>query len=149
MLYGLLADAIVAIHFAYVAFVVLGQLVIVVGAVARWQWVRNFWFRLAHLAAIGVVVMETVGQVPCPLTIWERDLRLAAGQQLSDATFVGRLLHDVMFFDDVPAEDFAPVYYTFGAIVLATFVLAPPRWPRRAARSPSTTENIAQTDLAT
>ena len=50
-----LADGLVALHVAYVAFIVLGQLLILAGLVFRWQWVRNFWFRLAHLVAIAIV----------------------------------------------------------------------------------------------
>ena len=43
-----LADGVVALHVSYVAFVVLGQLLILAGVVFRWQWVRNFWFRLGR-----------------------------------------------------------------------------------------------------
>lgn len=135
MLYILLADLIVAFHVAYVSFVLFGQLIIVVGAIARWKWVRNFWFRALHLVAIGVVVFEAVMKWECPLTTWERELLLAAGQTASDRTFVGRLLNGILFYD-VPAEAFAPVYFTFGAIVLSTFFLAPPRWPRKKNSAP-------------
>ncbi len=50
----MLADAIVIIHALFVAFVVFGMAAIVVGLVLRWGWVRNFWFRVLHLAAIGL-----------------------------------------------------------------------------------------------
>ena len=46
--YRLLADLIVAIHAAYVAFVVVGLLLILLGVACGWQWVRNWWFRIAH-----------------------------------------------------------------------------------------------------
>ena len=76
----MLADLIVVFHASYVSFVVLGLLVILIGAVLRWKWVRNFWFRIAHLAAIGVVVVESLAGIPCPLTVWESQLRRTAGQ---------------------------------------------------------------------
>jgi hypothetical protein len=128
VLYVYLADLVVAIHLAFVGFVVLGQLAIVVGAIARQAWARNFWLRTAHLLAIGIVVFETVAAIDCPLTIWERDLLKAAQLPVSERTFIGDLMHRVLIYD-IPSEAFASGYYTFGAIVLLTFVLAPPRWP--------------------
>ena len=35
----------------------------------------------------------------CPLTVWERDLRMLAGQPVSEATFIGRLMHDESYAD--------------------------------------------------
>ncbi|RDJ93603.1 DUF2784 family protein [Lacticaseibacillus rhamnosus] len=69
--YGLLADVIVAVHVAYVSNVVFGQLAIFVGVVRRWQWIRNFWFRVTHLVAISIVAFEAVMNIPCPLTVCE------------------------------------------------------------------------------
>ena len=48
-----LADVIVAAHVAYVSFVVLGVPTILLGWVCGWRWVRNPWFRYAHLGAIA------------------------------------------------------------------------------------------------
>ena len=36
----------VLLHAVYVAFVVLGMAAILAGIALRWQWVRNFWFRI-------------------------------------------------------------------------------------------------------
>jgi hypothetical protein len=132
MWYGLLADVIVAVHVAYVSYVVVGQLAIFAGVVLRWQWIRNFWFRVTHLVAIGIVAFEAVLNIPCPLTIWEARLRAAAGQPVSGETFVGRLLHNLLFFS-WPAWVFTVLYVGFALLVLATFVFAPPRWRRRPA----------------
>lgn len=127
VLYGFLADLVVAIHVAYVSFVVGGQLAIMAGIALRWQWIRNFWFRLAHLLAIMLVATESIADVECPLTVWERSLRLAAGQEVTGDTFIGRLLHALIFYDFKPWV-FTVTYITFAFIVLGTFVLAPPRW---------------------
>jgi hypothetical protein len=40
-------------------------------------------------------------------------------------------VHDVLFFENVPAWVFTVCYSLFGLAVLATFVLAPPRWKRK------------------
>lgn len=127
--YGLLADAIVAIHVAYVAYVLFGQLAILAGLALRRAWVYNFWFRVTHLVAIAIVAAEAVLGIPCPLTVWEQDLRGLAGQATTGETFVGRLLHNMLFYD-WPSWVFTTVYIAFASVVLATFVLAPPRRPR-------------------
>lgn len=128
-LYAVAADLVVAAHFAYVGFVVLGLLLTLTGIASRWEWVRNPWFRGVHLAMILVVVAESWFGVTCPLTTWEKDLRRAAGQASYGGDFVGRWLHEVLFFELPPAV-FTAIYMAFGVLVLATFVLAPPRWRR-------------------
>jgi hypothetical protein len=48
-----LADAVLVLHAGVVLFVVAGLALTLVGGALRWRWVRNFWFRAAHLAAIN------------------------------------------------------------------------------------------------
>jgi len=123
-----LADGLVALHVAYVAFIVLGQLLILAGIAFRWQWVRNFWFRLAHLVAIAIVAVEAVFDYTCPLTTLEYYLRERAGQQPSAESFIGRLMQSFIVHD-WPPWVFNVSHITFGFLVLLTFVLARPRWP--------------------
>jgi uncharacterized protein DUF2784 len=135
--YGIVADLIVAVHVAFVAYVVLGQLVILAGMLARWSWVRNLWFRCSHLLAIGIVALETVVGVSCPLTLWEQNLRSAAGQPVSEATFIGRMMHYILFYN-LPTWVFSTAYLSFFGLVVLTFVLAP---PRRRPRKPKSVES--------
>ena len=58
-LFRIAADATVCFHMAYVLFVVLGQATVMLGAVCGWNWIRNTTFRLLHLLAISVVVVES------------------------------------------------------------------------------------------
>src|SRR5262245_59338432 len=127
MVYRVLADLVVAVHFAYVAFVVVGQLLILFGILLRWGWVRNRWFRVAHLAAILIVAAEAVLNIACPLTVWEQRLRTLGGLPTRGGTFIGNLLDGLLFYD-FPPWVFTAVYLSFALLVLATFVLAPPRW---------------------
>src|ERR1700687_1873141 len=76
-----LADIVAAVHLAFVAYVIAAQVLIVVGVLARWAWVRNAWFRVSHLVMIGVVAVESLVDFDCPLTTWENLLRKAAGQE--------------------------------------------------------------------
>jgi hypothetical protein len=129
-IYRVLADLIVVLHFAYVAFVVFGMAAILLGIVRRWSWVRNFWFRMIHLAMIAIVVVESLCGILCPLTEWEDRLREASGAPNEPGTFIGRWAHDLLFLD-VPHWVFPVCYVVFGLAVLLAFVVAPPRWPRR------------------
>ena len=121
-LYSFLADAILVIHFAFVVFVVVGFLLILVGLLARWSWVHNRIFRIAHLAAIGIVVLQAwFGQL-CPLTIWENALRRRAGQSDYAETFVEHWLHEILFYQAEPWI-FTAVYTAFGVLVVLVWFL--------------------------
>ncbi|HEV2948290.1 MAG TPA: DUF2784 domain-containing protein [Gemmataceae bacterium] len=127
MWYGYLADLVVAFHLGYVSYVLVGQLIIWIGLIFRWSWIRNPWFRWTHLLAILVVALEAVCNITCPLTSWEFELRRMAGQEVEESTFVGKLFHNILFWD-LPPWAFTTMYIGFAALVLGTFVLAPPRW---------------------
>lgn len=124
----ILADAVVVAHAAYAAFVVVGLAAILVGVAFRWRWVRNFWFRMIHFAMIGLVAMEAILGVKCPLTSLEDSLRAQAGQSVDQASFIARLARDLLFYE-APEWVFGVLHCLFAAAVLATLVLAPPRWP--------------------
>lgn len=129
--YALLADVVVAIHVGYVAYVLLGQLAIVVAAPFRWQWARNPWFRFTHLLAITIVAVEAVMHWRCPLSIWEEDLRRLAGQDAGTGeTFMGRMLHSLLFIDNMPEVFFTTLYLAMLAVVVQGLVMYPPRWFR-------------------
>jgi hypothetical protein len=126
--YGLLADVVVTIHLAYVAYVVVGQVLIVIAAPFRWQWARNPWFRLTHLLAIAIVAYEAVMGIRCPLTVWEEQLRELAGQPFdSGQTFLGRLFHDLLFYEGSPDIFFTTLYISMFVVVLQGIIMYPPR----------------------
>jgi len=127
MYYSFLADLVVVVHFTYVAFVLLGQPAILLGVALHWKWVRNPWFRFTHLAAIDIVALQAALGILCPLTVWEDHLRHLAGQPVSEASFIGRWMHTLLFYD-LPLWVFTAMYIGFFLLVLVTFALAPPRW---------------------
>lgn len=126
--YQIAADAVVTIHFAFVNFVLFGQILILIGLFAKWKWIRNFYFRMIHLLCIMVVVYESVSGITCPLTTWEHELRNLAGESSYSGDFIPNLLHNMMFFEAEPWV-FTLCYVLFGAVVLLTFIFAPPRKP--------------------
>jgi hypothetical protein len=126
MFYSFLADIVVGLHVAYVGFVVVGLLLILVGLPLRWSWIRNPWFRIIHLLAIVTVGLEAVCGIDCPLTVWEEHLRFLAGQEVGGGSFIGRLFHQLIFYDVKPwILDFGHVL--FAVLVIAVFAAAPPR----------------------
>jgi hypothetical protein len=128
--YSLLADLILILHFAFVAFVVAGLLLVWVGWLCHWRFVRNFWFRLAHLLAIGVVAAESLAGIVCPFTVWENRLRLlAGGGERYQGSFVQHWLHRMMFFE-ANESTFTILYVLFFAAVALSFWLVKPRRPR-------------------
>jgi polyferredoxin len=120
-----LADALLVIHAAFVAFVVGGILATWAGLVLGRPFARNPWFRGLHLGAIAFVVAESVLGYACPLTVWEDALRGAA----QDRGFIERWIHAWMFWD-WPAWVFNAIYVAFGALVAATWWRFPPRRKR-------------------
>jgi len=133
--YLALADLTLLVHAAFVAFVIIGLLVIWIGWFRRWAFVRNLWFRLAHLAAIGVVAAESLAGFVCPLTTWEDKLRLlAGGKERYQGSFIQHWLHQVMFFD-FDAKVFTVLYVVFFLAVALSLWLVPPRRQRRSGQS--------------
>jgi len=128
---GALADAILLLHAAFVLFVVGGLPAIWLGIAFDRPFAFNPWFRGAHLAAIGFVVVETLLGYMCPLTAWEYALR---GEQ-SDQGFIQRYVHAWLFWR-APAWVFGTVYVAFGALVAATWWKWPPRRKERPGSDP-------------
>ncbi|MBI3407180.1 MAG: DUF2784 domain-containing protein [Planctomycetes bacterium] len=137
------ADVLGLIHLAYVSFVVVGLLLIFAGIIFRWNWIRNPWFRITHLVMIVVVALEAAVNFQCPLTVWENQLRYQAGQVGRGESFIASLVHDIMYWDDVPFDHWAfqASYYGFAALVILTFVVAPPKKPGFISRVSSSTSS--------
>jgi len=129
--YQLLADAVLSLHVAIVVFVVGGLLVIVVGNLVAWDWVNALSLRLAHLAAIAIVVAEAWFGAVCPLTSLEMWLRTQARATTYAGTFIEHWLQRMLYYE-APAWVFTLGYTLFGLIVAATWWYFPPRLKRRA-----------------
>ena len=131
--YQLLADLVLSLHFAIVLFVVGGLLVIVAGSLRGWRIAGALWFRLAHLAAIAIVIAQAWLGVVCPLTTLEMWLRERAQGPIYTGSFIEHWLQRLMYFD-APPWAFAVAYSLFGLVVVATWWYFPPRSGPRARR---------------
>ncbi|NBX25692.1 MAG: DUF2784 domain-containing protein [Planctomycetes bacterium] len=124
--YRALADLVLLTHVGFVAFVVIGLLLIAVGGTRGWRWVRNPWFRAAHLAGIGLVVVQSWLGMVCPLTTLEMHLRQQAGDPTYTGTFMAHWLRRILFYQ-APSWVFMVAYALFGLLVLATWIRVRPR----------------------
>jgi uncharacterized protein DUF2784 len=118
------ADALLVLHFAIVAFIVAGLILVWIGAAAGWAWIRNPWFRYAHLGAIVFVAAEALLGYACPLTVWEDLLRGGVRPE----SFIGRWVYRLLYYR-APEWVFTTVYAAWAAATVATLVLVPPRKP--------------------
>lgn len=122
-----LANLVLVLHVVVVLFVVGGLVLIVLGNWRRWSWVNAWWFRLAHLAAIAVVVAESWFGIVCPLTTLEAWLRVRAGAPLYGGTgFVEHWLQRLLYYD-APAWVFTLGYTAFALLVGLAWWRFPPR----------------------
>ena len=123
--YKALADIVLLVHFGIVLFILGGLFIIVVGNLRHWQWVNNFWFRVVHLVAIGVVVLQSwLGEL-CPLTMLESWLREKAGYSGYGKSFIEHWVQSLLYYEG-PFWVFAVSYTLFGLVVVFVWWRFPP-----------------------
>jgi len=105
MWYGLLADLVVVVHAAFVAFVVFGGLIVL-------RRPRVAWFHVP--AAAWGVLIEFAGGV-CPLTPLENSLRLRGGETGYSGGFIDNYLIPLLY----PAGLTRNTQLALGALALA------------------------------
>lgn len=125
MSYQSLANAVLLVHFAVAAFVVLSLPAIVVGNWRGWVWVNNRWFRSTHLLAIGVVVLQAWLGQHCALTDLESELRSRAGEIGYERSFIEHWVQHLLYYR-APPWIFALAYTAFAALVAWAWWRFPP-----------------------
>ena len=101
----ILADAVLLLHFAFIAFAVLGGLLV-------WRWPRLAWLHLPAAAwAAGIAFLGGI----CPLTPLENRLREAGGEAGYDGSFIEHHLEALIY----PGWLTRDIQVGLGAIVLA------------------------------
>lgn len=110
MAHRALADALVALHVAFIAFVLTG------GIVVLWR----PWLAALHLPAVAwAAFVEFTGTI-CPLTPWENALRRRAG----DAGYAGGFVEHHVLALLYPAGLTPDAQALLGAVVVAVNVVA-------------------------
>ena len=100
-----LADLVLAIHFAIAAFIATGLVLIPVGLMRGWAWVRWRRLRLTHAGLMVFVAAEAVVGMTCPLTLIEAHLR---GTE-APTSFWGFWLQRLLYWD-LPPNFFLLLY---------------------------------------
>jgi Protein of Unknown function (DUF2784) len=130
MRYDWLVTVILALHFGYLAY-------LVVGGFLAWRWPKAFF---VHVVACVWGVLIVMSVVDCPLTFAEHWAREKAGQTPTTAGFIDRYLTNVMY----PAEYVEEVRLAVALVVLTSWVGAFVLWRRRRARGASGADAGAQ-----
>jgi hypothetical protein len=118
------ALSILLLHVAVIAFNVAGCVLVPIGAWRGWRWVREFWWRLAHLLGLAVVALQALFGRACFLTIWQGDLSGSVHVQPLIAGWIDRLI-----YWPLPLWVFALAYGAVFAYVVALWVWVRPRRP--------------------
>jgi len=126
MLARVLADATVALHFAFILFVVFG------GALV---WRRTAWAWL-HVPAVAWVAWLEFTQAICPLTPLENALRARAGDAGYAGGFIQHYLEPLIY----PGGLTPGIQMVLGALVVAINVVVYALVWRRATRGERTRE---------
>jgi len=87
MIWSLLADSLVILHFAFTAFVIFGGFL-------TWRWPR---VALAHIPALAWGCWVEVSHSICPLTPWENHLRHLGGEAGYNGGFLAHYLVRVLY----------------------------------------------------
>lgn len=125
MLYRILAEALMVIHFGFIVFMLLGFALTV-----RGFWRPTFFdrwlFRTLHLAGIAYVGSLAVRGAYCPLTVWEYGLRRHAdpGAEFPGSfilTWVERLV-----YPDVPLMFLEIPTIAIAVFTLVMYIARPP-----------------------
>ena len=140
MLDRFLADFVVVFHVLFIAFAILGGLLVL-------RWRRLVWL---HLPAVAWAVLVEVMSWPCPLTPLENHFRRLGGEAGYRESFVEHYIMPVLY----PAGLTDQIQILIGSFVfavnLAVYTLVLRRWKRRrhaAAAAVSTPVAVAGTAM--
>lgn len=130
--YRLLADAVLLLHFGFVAFVAGGALLVL-------RWPRLAWL---HLPALAWGAYAVISGAICPLTPLENSLRIAGGGAGYDASFIEHYLLPIVYPGFVQGEGGRPrqvllgIALLVGNLLVYALLVLRRRRQNRARRSP-------------
>ncbi len=118
------ANLVAAVHIGYFLFVLGGTGAIIAGLRTGWSWTRNFWFRVAHTAAVFLVLFEEITGLPCVLNLLQAALRTQSiGQAEATDGFAGVL--DFLLYRTISPFALDVFYWAMGVVVLLLLWKAP------------------------
>jgi hypothetical protein len=121
----ILAEAILAAHLAIILFNLFGLIVVPLGAICGWRFVRVRWWRLLHLVSLAAVAAQAVFGRACILTIWQAAL---TGEPGRPTPLIMGWVNRVIYWP-LPLWVFAAFYLLVFGYALALLWLVPPAVP--------------------
>jgi len=122
VIYRLVADAVVVVHFGFILFVAVGGLL-------AWRWPRLVWLHGPVVAwGIGIVVLG----FDCPLTPLEKHFRRLGAEEGYEGGFVDRYVEDVIY-----PQEYTPLLRVLaGVAIIAGWAGVLVHRRRRGSRAP-------------
>ena len=125
MLYRILGDILMVLHFAWIVFMLWGFVLTV-----RGFWRQAFWdrwvFRTIHVLGILFVAAMPLLDRLCPLTEWEYKLRVMYNP---NAEYPGSFIVDWLerlIYPDVPIEVVLVPTFSIAGFILLMYIVRPP-----------------------
>lgn len=119
------ALAVLYFHFAVVLFNLFWLIAVPVGAWLGLRFVRNYWWRAAHIAVLILVAAQAVAGRLCFLTILQNNLQGRAGD-ITPPSLITRIVTRAIYWP-LPGWAFAPLYVLALVWAALLWIYVPPR----------------------
>jgi hypothetical protein len=103
-----LADGMVGIHYAYMAYMLVGGFI-------AWRWPKTL---VLHVLAVVWAVLIVTTKVPCPLTALQNNFRERAGDDPLSSSFINIYIRGTFY----PEGQQTLARVAAGAVILASWV---------------------------
>lgn len=119
-----LTTIVLVVHLGVVVFNIFGMVAVPLGAWRGWPFVREFWWRLVHLASLFAVALQALLGRACFLTIWQSAIE--ADQPSAPPPMIATWINRVLYWP-LPLWVFAVGYVVVFVYVLLLWRWVPPR----------------------
>ena len=117
----MIAGALLLVHFSLTAFITFGFFLIPIGHKLDWDWIKNRNLRLLHFFLMGVITVETIVGLTCPLTVLENMFRDVD----YSSSFMSYWIAQILYWD-MPGQVFVIFYSLCLGWVLILWKVCPP-----------------------
>jgi len=116
-----MSDVLLLIHFGLAAVISAGFFIIPLGYKLGWNWIKKRNLRILHLSLIGVITIETILGLACPLTVLENMFRDVEYSM----SFMSYWIAQILYWD-LPRQVFVMLYLLCFGWVLILWKICPP-----------------------
>ena len=117
----MIAGALLLVHFSLAASITFGFFIIPIGYKLGWNWIKNRNLRLLHLSLMGVITVQTIVGLTCPLTVLENMFRDVD----YSSSFMSYWIAQILYWD-LPNHVFVALYLLCLVWVSILWKICPP-----------------------